>query len=265
MLETHGVVTRNVRIGAEGYLMELDCPDVAALSLPGQFVMVKCAEGLDPLTGRPFSIADVVGDRIVLAYIVVGKGTRLLAGMEEGVRVPIVGPLGKPFPYREGGDTHVMVAGGIGSAPFPLLARGIAESWPEAERVVLLGGRTKDHLYLSDLFVELGCELLTATDDGSHGHHGFVTDLMKPYLGREGVRFYGCGPTPMFRAMESVLEGYDTPCEISVEPLMACGFGACYGCVVPFRTEEGFTYVKSCQEGPTFEIRDLVVSEMEAH
>lgn len=265
MLETHGVVTKNVRIGAEAFLMELDCPDVAVASLPGQFVMVRCAEGLDPLTGRPFSIADIDGDRIHLGYIVIGRGTGLMAEMDVGTRVGVIGPLGKPFDYERPAKHHVMVAGGIGSAPFPLLARGIAEAQPEVERVVLLGGRTKDHLYFHDRFVELGCDVRAATDDGSAGHHGFVTDLMKPYVGQPDVKFYGCGPTPMFLAMNSVLSGSDTPCEISVEPIMACGFGACYGCVVPLRKGDGFEYVKSCQEGPTFEIRDLVVSEMGEH
>ena len=265
MLETHGVVARNERLGADAFLMELDCPDVAALSLPGQFVMVRCAEGLDPLTGRPFSIADVVGGRIHLGYVVIGKGTRLMAEMEEGTRVSVVGPLGRPFRYGVGATRHVMVAGGIGSAPFPLLARALAEEQPAAERTVLLGGRTKDHLYFHDRFEELGCDVRAATDDGSAGHHGLVTDLMAPFVGAEGVKLYGCGPTPMFLSMEAMLKSAATPCEISVEPIMACGFGACYGCVVPFRTGDGFRYVKSCEEGPTFEIRDLVVAEMGGH
>ncbi|MEN8149601.1 MAG: dihydroorotate dehydrogenase electron transfer subunit [Planctomycetota bacterium] len=270
MLETHGVVTKNVRIGADAFFMELDCPDVAALSLPGQFLMVKCAEGLEPLTGRPFSIADVVGDRLHLGYLVVGKGTGLLAQMTEGTRVGILGPLGKPFDYRGVADRHVMVAGGIGSAPFPLLARGIAEDAPDAERTVLLGGRSQDHLYFADRFEQLGCTVRAATDDGSAGHHGFVTDLMAEYVGEPGVKFYGCGPTPMFLAMERTLGDADNPCEISVEPIMSCGFGACYGCVVPVRKDddpsgEEWEYVKSCKEGPTFDIRDLVLTKMGGH
>jgi dihydroorotate dehydrogenase electron transfer subunit len=190
--------------------------------------------------------------------------------MEEGTRVEVIGPLGKPFDYRGVAECHVMVAGGIGSAPFPLLARGIAEDSPDAERVVLLGGRTKDHLYFRDRFEEMGCTVRVATDDGSAGHHGFVTQLMAEYVGRPGVKFYGCGPTPMFLAMERALGDADTPCEISVEPIMACGFGACYGCVVPFRKDADrqsgdFEYVKSCEVGPTFEIRNLVLSEMGGH
>lgn len=262
MLETSGTITRNDRIGAQGYWMELDAPDVAAASLPGQFVMVKCAPGYDPLTSRPFSVADVEGDRIALAYVVIGRGTGLMAERKPGDRVPLVGPLGKPFHYREPAAHHVMVAGGIGSAPFPLLARALREEQPEAERVVLLGGRTKDYLYAKENFLALGCRFEAATDDGSEGYHGLVTDLVKPWLGKPGTRLYACGPTAMFRTLAGLVEPTDVPCEISVEPIMACGFGACYGCVVPLRQGDDWTYVKSCQHGPTFEIRDLVVDQL---
>jgi dihydroorotate dehydrogenase electron transfer subunit len=217
------------------------------------------------LTARPFSVADVIGDRFGMGYIVVGRGTKLLSRMEPDTEVSLVGPLGRPFHYLEPAATHVMIAGGIGSAPFPLLARALEAEQPDAARIVLLGGRTREHLYLKDRFLELGCDFRAATDDGSEGHHGFVTDLLEPFLGASDTRLYACGPTPMFQAIDRRLEGCDTPCEISVEPLMACGFGACYGCVVPVRDGDDWTYVKSCQEGPTFEIRDLLVDRMEAH
>jgi dihydroorotate dehydrogenase electron transfer subunit len=210
-------------------------------------------------------VADAAGDRVSLAYIVVGKGTKLLSLMEPGDRVPLLGPLGKPFAYREPARRHVMIAGGIGSAPFPFLARALREGAPEAERILLFGGRSKDHLYGLDRLEELCTEVQIATDDGSAGHRGFVTDLLVPLRDAPETRLYACGPTPMFQALAHGLEGSDTPCEISVEPIMACGFGACYGCVVPFRDGDDFKYVKSCEEGPTFEIRDLLVDQLTAH
>jgi dihydroorotate dehydrogenase electron transfer subunit len=217
------------------------------------------------LTARPFSVADVVEDRIALAFIVVGKGTSKMAEMVPGLAVPLLGPLGRPFDFREPSKRHVMVAGGIGSAPFPLLARVLEEADPDAERVVLLGGRTEGHLYCLERFRELGCDVRLATDDGSAGHHGLVTDLLDPLLTEPGARLYACGPTPMFRTLAARLEGHDIACEISVEPIMACGFGACYGCVVPVREGEGFSYVKSCQEGPTFDIRSLRMDLLATH
>ena len=102
----------------------------------------------------------------------------------------------------------------------------------------------------------------TATDDGSHGHHGLVTDLLEPYLTADATRMYACGPTPMFKSVAARLEGSDVPCEVSLEPIMACGFGACYGCVVPVRDGDSFKYVKACQDGPTFEIRDLILERL---
>ena len=265
MLETTGTVTANESLGGDGFWMEIRVPEVATLALPGQFFMVRCADGLDPLTARPFSVADVVGDRIALAYIVVGKGTGLLSEMKPGRPIPVLGPLGKPFQYEAPAKRHVMIAGGIGSAPFPFLARALSEIAPDSERVMLYGGRSRDHLYALDRFKALMTTVETATDDGSHGHHGFVTDLLPKYLDDPETRLYACGPTPMFKSIAKVLEGHDTPCQISVEPIMACGFGACYGCVVPMRLGKDFVYVKSCENGPTFEIRDLVVEMMEAH
>ena len=265
MFETSGTVTKNERLGADAYWLELLSPEITTVALPGQFVMVKCSEGIDPLTSRPFSIADVERETIALAFIVVGKGTALMAEMKPRTEVPLLGPLGRPFAFTKPASRHVMVAGGIGSAPFPLLARVLSETDSESERVVLLGGRTAEHLYGLERFTELGCDVRTATDDGSSGHHGLVTDLLDPVLGEPGSRLYACGPTPMFRTLAQMLEGCDAPCEISVEPIMACGFGACYGCVVPVRDGDGFTYVKSCQDGPTFEIRDLRVDLLAAH
>ena len=160
--------------------MELRSPEVAALAQPGQFVMVRCSEGIDPLTARPFSIADVREDRIALAYVVVGKGTDLLSRMERGAEVPLLGPLGRPFGYESPAPRHVMVAGGIGSAPFPYLARVLRETAPDAGRVLLFGGRSEEHLYARAELEELCTEVKVATDDGSAGHHGLVTDLLEP-------------------------------------------------------------------------------------
>jgi dihydroorotate dehydrogenase electron transfer subunit len=263
MLETRGTILENRPLGADGFWMELSAPDLATIALPGQFLMLRCSEGVDPLTPRPFSIADVVDDRIALAYVVVGKGTSLMREMAPGRVVPLLGPLGRPFAYRTPAPRHVMIAGGIGSAPFPFLARALREVAPAAERILLLGGRTREHLYGLDLFRELCTEVRTATDDGSDGHHGLVTDLLDSYLEDPANRLYACGPTPMFRTIDRLLDGRQNPCEISVEPIMACGFGACYGCVVPVRKGDDYIYVKSCENGPTFEIRDLLVEQME--
>ena len=262
MLRNTGIVAANRPIGPDAFWMDVEVPDMSAVALPGQFAMVKCSGGLDPLTSRPLSIADAVDGMVSFAYVVVGKGTGLLAEMKPGDRVPILGPLGKPFNYKHPAKSHVMIAGGIGSAPFPFLARALRDVDPDAKRVVLYGGRSKEHLYALDLFEKLATKVETATDDGSHGHHGLVTDLLTPYLEDPANRLYACGPTPMFKSIDGFLKGHDNPCEISVEPIMACGFGACYGCVVPTRDGDDYQFVKSCEQGPTFEIRDLRIDLM---
>ena len=265
MLRNTGIVVANRPVGPDAYWMDVEVPDMSAVALPGQFAMVKCSDGLDPLTSRPLSIADAVDGMISFAYVVVGRGTGLLAEMKPGERVPILGPLGKPFDYLKPAKSHVMIAGGIGSAPFPFLARALRTEAPEVERVVLLGGRSKRHLFYLELFEELASTVETATDDGSQGHHGLVTHLLAPYLDDKANRLYACGPTPMFKSINDLLTDRENPCEISVEPIMACGFGACYGCVVPKRDGDDYIFVKSCEQGPTFEIRDLRVDLMESH
>ena len=265
MLRNTGIVCTNRPIGPDAWWMDVEAPDMSALALPGQFAMVRCSDGLDPLTARPLSIADAVNGMVSFAYVVVGRGTGLMAKMKPGDRVPLLGPLGKPFDYQQPAPRHVMIAGGIGSAPFPFLARALRDEVPEAERVVLYGGRSEEHLYALDLFEELATKVETATDDGSSGHHGLVTDLLTPYLSDPSNRLYACGPTPMFKSIDGLLTGRTNPCQISVEPIMACGFGACYGCVVPKRDGDDYQFVKSCEEGPTFEIRELRVDLMGAH
>jgi dihydroorotate dehydrogenase electron transfer subunit len=255
--------------------LEIDCPAVARSVLPGQFVMLRAREGMDPFLSRAFSVADLLhGDGpkapatgIVLLILVVGVGTKALAERQPGEPIGVLGPLGRPYDLGRSEEHMVMVAGGIGAAPFLIVARALRRRSKTQRVTYLVGGRDRDHVYLADELRALSCDVHEATDDGSLGRKGFVTDMVRPLLG-PGVRVLACGPNPMFQSLAQVVEraraeGLSFPCEVSTEETMPCGFGACAGCVVPVAapvsadTPDGYRWVKSCVEGPVFPVEAI--------
>ena len=215
---------------------------MSAAVKPGQFVMLRAREGMDPFLSRAFSVCDLLrGDGpkapptgFVVLIQVVGVGTKALAERQSGEAIGVLGPLGKPYDLGTPAEHMVMVAGGIGAAPFLLVAHALRHR-SKAQRVTdVVGGRDGDHVYLAEEIRGLGCEVLEATDDGSVGHKGFVTDLLPPML-VAGAGVLACGPSPMFKSLAKVVEsaravGAAFPCEVSTEETMPCGFGACAGC-----------------------------------
>jgi NAD(P)H-flavin reductase len=217
---------------------------------PGQFAMLAAAErwggGRDerPFLPRAFSVARRHGDG-TLDFVLedVGPGTERLCELEPGDDVWLLGPLGRGFAPPRDARRAVLVGGGVGIAPLMIWQDALA-----GEAVALLGFRDAAH---AD-----GAALLpgarVATDDGSVGHHGLVTELLLGELGR-AVEVYACGPPPMLEAVRALCAEHDVPAQLALESGMACGFGACFGCVVP--TRDG--YVRLCVDGPVLEARTL--------
>ena len=208
---------------------------------PGQFAMLALdPEGLssDPLLPRPMALFRADGDRLEFRHKVVGRGTARLAALPPGAALGVVGPLGNGFPDRS--EPRVLIGGGTGIASLYELAAAAPRAW------VLLGGRSReDILGLAD-FEKLEAALEVATEDGSLGHRGRVTELFTP---EEGSVVFACGPTPMMRAVHVQAQAAGLTCFVSLETQMACGFGVCLGCVVP--SDRGFAYV--CTDGPVFD------------
>jgi dihydroorotate dehydrogenase electron transfer subunit len=259
MIVEEGVVVANRPAGtADCYLLSVRSPRIAAGVQAGQFVMVRLPHRDFPYLGRPLSVADVdpgEPDVFVLAHVVVGEGTRLLAEACPGDTVRSLGPLGNRFTIERGTE-HVFIAGGIGAAPFPFLAREIARVDPGARRTCLLGAADRTGLHLAAELRSLGVEVATATMDGSEGYRGTVVDLLATRELRPDTRLYACGPNPMFAALARHLAPTGHPCQAAVEGHMACGFGACNACVIPVQ-EPGDTdrrYGLICLEGPVFEL-----------
>jgi len=248
-------VLDNTPAAAATWWLELDAPELAATAVPGQFVMIGF--GLDhldaPFLPRPFSIGWRGGDgRIGLLVREFGMGTRRLAALRPGDEALLLGPLGRGFSVADG-RSLVCVAGGVGLAPFLFLvpeARGRG-----ADVALLYGERSADRVFDPDLVERLtGVRPEVFTEDGSVGRAGLVLDGIDAAKRPE---LFGCGPTPMLRALERLAREADLRLQVSVEEHMGCGIGTCQGCVV--RSSDG-RWIKSCTEGPVFERRELAWS-----
>jgi NAD(P)H-flavin reductase len=226
-----------------GRYVVLGVVDDEARAAPGQFYMLAAAERWGggererPYLARAISIMRVTGEGVTEFLLEdVGPGTRRLCELEVGEELAIVGPLGRGFSEPPPGT--LLVGGGIGVAP--LLA--VQETWGGT---ALLGFRDAAHATAASLFADPAI----ATDDGSTGHHGPVTDLLDARLSEERHAVYACGPPPMLIATLARVRSHEVSSELALEAPMACGFGACYGCVVA--TSDGYRRV--CVDGPVFD------------
>jgi dihydroorotate dehydrogenase electron transfer subunit len=269
-------VVENVRLARDTYRVRVESPQMARRIVPGQFVMMRLAGTNDPLLGRPLALYDtVLSDSgrgapvgIDVVFLVLGKMTRRLAGIQPGQTLEVWGPLGNGFapPPTE----HlVMVAGGIGQTPFLALAREVLgqraygeppRRVPPARRVTLCyGTRSKDLLAGVDDFQRLGVEVHTSTDDGSAGHHGLVTEVAERVLdAAPRAHVVCCGPEPMMAAVARIALRRGVACQVSLESPMACGIGVCFSCVAKVRDASGgWDYRRTCVEGPVFDAAQI--------
>jgi dihydroorotate dehydrogenase electron transfer subunit len=258
-------VVENVAIAQRTFRVRLESRELASSIRPGQFVMLRLPGTTDPLLARPFALFDTVLDPpgIDIVYLVVGKMTGHLAQLRPGDRLEVWGPLGNGFPELNA-DQVTFVAGGIGQTPFLAYARellgtrgyGGLPAKQRAKKVTLYYGvRNKELAAGVDEFLASGCEVRLATDDGSAGFHGFVTQLLTK--DRPPGPFVGCGPEPMLHALAKLTNGWGAKCYLSLETPMACGFGACFSCVTKVKTATGWDYRRVCVDGPVFDAADL--------
>jgi dihydroorotate dehydrogenase electron transfer subunit len=266
-------VIANTRLSPDYNVIALAAPDIARHAAPGQFVMLKTSDGLDPLLRRPFSIFERVRDergRVLGLSVLnkrVGVGTARLYSVRAGDRLAVLGPLGQPFVPVEPPATAWMVAGGVGLAPFATLAEALAvRSTPTT---LFYGARSAGDLYYETLFERLGVRLVLTTEDGTRGDAGRVTGPLERALGTrapaDSPTIYACGPTPMMRAVAALGARHGVPVFASLEPVMGCGMGGCYSCVVPVRRGAGSHFVRSCLEGPVFDASAVVWEELTEH
>jgi dihydroorotate dehydrogenase electron transfer subunit len=264
-------VTANAPLARDTYSLRLYVPEIARAIRPGQFVMLRLPGTTDPLLGRPFAFYDTVLDaagqptELDVVYLVVGKLTGRMAELRPGDTVEVWGPLGNGFPDLVGRDHVGLVAGGIGQTPFLahvrqlLGGRGYRGDAPRqaARRVSLYYGvRTADLAAGVEDFRAAGAEVHLASDDGSLGFRGFVTQLLEQHPPPQHL--VGCGPAPMMQALAALARRWGVPCHLSLETPMACGVGICFSCVTRVRTPDGWDYRRVCMDGPVFDAAELV-------
>lgn len=234
----------------------LASPLIAASSEAGQFVMIRTGNGQDPLLRRPFSLHQASSDGHIQIYFKnVGRGTNILAHTKVGETLDVFGPLGRGFQIEKN-KPACLVGGGLGIAPMLFLAKKIASTSQDHSRdLIVLGGRSKGDVEpLADDFREFGLALHCATDDGSYGIKGFVTEIVKSEQLAPDTVVYGCGPENMLAALSELCRSRGLACQVSVESVMACGMGACLGCNIDGSAGD---YVHVCIDGPVFNAEDL--------
>jgi len=246
-------VLANNRVAPGVGLLVLEAPRTAPEVRPGQFVHLRVAQGTDFILRRPFSVHRTEGFTLEILYQVLGTGTRAMSLLDRDAFIDLVGPLGCGWRVPEGIAHALIVTGGLGAAPLGMLAEELAAAGVAV--TVAMGAPSAERLVGRTLFESVARRVEVATDDGSSGEHGFVTGPVERLLAQASFdQIYACGPEVMQRIVAGMAAKAETPCQVSLERLMACGIGACLSCVVS--TREGLK--RACVDGPVFNAEDVL-------
>jgi len=262
------IILSNQEISPGYFRMRILAPGFGAKATAGQFLMFRVQRSLPPLLRRPFGVfkvgflpPDCEGlppkEYVEILYKVAGRGTTIMAALHEGDHVELLGPLGKGFKENPVKKEKILVGGGIGLVPLFMLASELVGKYSVR---LLMGGRTRDDILAVTEFERLGVETYVSTDDGSLGEEGLVTRVLERKLTKyPEAEVFACGPTPMLKAVNKICNEYKVALQVSLEEFMACGVGACLGCVVKGagHTEENPSYLCTCKVGPVFQAERL--------
>lgn len=258
----HTATVLDRRQAAPGIVvLGLKAPALAASVRPGQYVMAIPPEG--GACAVALAVYEAQGERVSLLFFIVGKRTHAISRLNESETLDLVGPLGNGFTFGSARDV-ALIAGGVGIASVLLAAIALRER--DARVRLFYGASTSERLVERERFSEIGCEVVTATEDGSHGMRGFVTDAFSAAAQPEEI--LACGPTPMLRATAALAVRHRIRAQLCLEETFGCGIGGCWGCVVPVscdsaqaskfpRTPNGIVHSRVCKEGPVFYAQDL--------
>ena len=256
MLEQTVQIIANDRSTDAYHRLVVRAPEIAPLIQPGQFAHVRILPMKDALLRRPFSIFQVERETFSILYKTVGKGTEALSQMRPGEELSVIAPLGHGFTIpQSGGEIPLLVAGGYGMAAMYLLAQRSPQNG-----IVFVGGRRRVDILCETEFRKLGWEVRVATEDGSHGAKGLVTQPLLAELkhGSANRKLFACGPTPMLKAVGRIAEEHNVPAELSMDEHMCCGVGVCLTCVIKVKAGGAWEYQRTCTDGPVFDARAVV-------
>ena len=264
MRQEKSTVTEHHNFQGDYRILRLASPGVGPLVKPGQFIHLEVPRLGDRILRRPFSIFQADDEGVAILYKAVGRGTEAMTAIQTGDTLDIIGPLGNGYPDADPVKTPVLVAGGYGNAALYILAQRL-----EKKGIAFFGGRSATDILLVKEFEALGWEVRPATDDGSLGVKGLVTDAFDPWVeqrgagsgkpGGEDLELFACGPNPMLKAVGERAEARGFTAWLSMDENMACGVGACLTCVIKRRTADGgWAWARCCKDGPIFESREIL-------
>jgi dihydroorotate dehydrogenase electron transfer subunit len=247
-------IIENIPLNAHHSLLTLSLPEGIIEPRPGQFYMIEVNKGADPLLKRAFSLFRRTPEGFQLLYRIKGRGTSLLREMKRDSTIDILGPLGNHYPAPAPGHLPLVIAGGVGIASvFSFLHQN------QGRAVLFYGARSGNEIFMIDELRKISKEVYVSTDDGSLGKKGNVVEHLADYLSEKRddagkYTLYSCGPHPMLKALSVLSAAENITAFVSMEENMACGLGACLGCVV--KTKTG--YQRVCKEGPVFRADEIV-------
>ncbi len=228
---------------------------------PGQFITIKTSAAYSPLLRRPFSVHRIDKEQIwfEILFHIIGPGTKILSDLAVSAEVEFIGPLGNYFSGADKYNGAVLVAGGLGIAPLFFLCQELTDK--RIPSILFWGNRTKAAFTIIKDFERLGIEINFATDDGSLGFQGTVTELLKTKISAyHNMKMFACGPNAMLNQVKKIAAEINMPCQVSLETMMACGFGVCLGCNVSSHADpNGYKYV--CKQGPVFDAGEIEIGD----
>ncbi|MDP2940436.1 MAG: dihydroorotate dehydrogenase electron transfer subunit [Candidatus Omnitrophota bacterium] len=274
MIQKKFKIIANYPVTQGYYKLIIKAPQIAKTALPGQFINIKVSNDYEPFLRRPFSIHKIknqkskIKNEVQILYKVIGKSTQILSQRKAGDYLDVIGPLGNGFsildtslPRAKSRGYSILVAGGMGVAPLIFLAEKVLEDRrqkTEDRIMVLIGAKTKSQILCEKDFDKLGCEIKISTDDGSKGFKGKIAALLNKILSSDICHLttviYACGPKPMLKEVALLSKRHRISAQVSLEEHMACGIGACFGCVV--NTKQGHKRV--CKDGPVFNAEEII-------
>lgn len=233
------------------YKMRINSEYIVENAKPGQFVNIKCCEGINALLRRPISICNVdkLKKTVDIVFQIKGIGTEYLSKKSKGDKLDLIGPLGNPFTILEEYKNIAVVGGGIGI--FPLLY--LLNEVKDAKKSAFLGFRSKNFVVLKDEFKKACDGVIISTDDGSEDYKGLITEPLEEEIKNNKFDIiYTCGPTPMIKKVVDIANKNNIKCQVSLEQRMGCGIGACLVCACKTKSDDGWKYSHVCKDGPVF-------------
>ncbi len=264
MIQTDCKIISKKIISQKYILMTIESKAIAQTVMPGQFVMIKIP-GDRFFLRRPISICKVNTNSFDIVFKVLGAGTEVLGVQDEGAVLNIIGPLGQGYPFIEKPKSpFVFMAGGTGIASLYFMAQCSKNLYKgNLKPVFFIGAKTKEEVLFTQELEQLGYEVIISTDDGSLGYHGFIPETFQKWLSsKENYSpscVFACGPKLMLKSISQICEKNNLLCYVSMEERMACGIGACMGCVVKTRDKKNI-YKRACKDGPVFNAKEIIFS-----